>query len=148
MINRQLDPLFNSVFGLIARWKSKSKPNITHPLRGESASHWWIPLTKGRYSESVQYNDVYGWVFLAHSWYSLVYIPNDCSCADEAYVAFPHYVHEYINGFVQDCRNSSALAMELPQSCTKPSICWLHDCWTINRVDGDLRRYGADMRSP
>ena len=29
----------------------------------------------------------------------------------------------YIDGLVQDCSNSSALAMELLQSCTKPSIC-------------------------
>ena len=29
---------------------------------------------------------------------------------------------EHIHGFVQDCRNSSVLAMELLQSCTKPSI--------------------------
>ena len=28
----------------------------------------------------------------------------------------------YIDGLVQDCSNSSALAIELPQSCTKPSI--------------------------
>ena len=28
----------------------------------------------------------------------------------------------HINGLVQDCSNSSALAMELLQSCTKPSI--------------------------
>ena len=28
-----------------------------------------------------------------------------------------------IDGLVQDCSNSSALAMELLQSCTKPSIC-------------------------
>ena len=28
----------------------------------------------------------------------------------------------YIDGLVQDCNNSSALAMELLQSCTKPSI--------------------------
>ena len=28
----------------------------------------------------------------------------------------------YINGLVQDCSNSSALAMELLQSCTKPLI--------------------------
>ena len=28
----------------------------------------------------------------------------------------------YIDGSVQDCSNSSALAMELLQSCTKPSI--------------------------
>ena len=29
----------------------------------------------------------------------------------------------YINGLMQDCSNSSALAMELLQPCTKPSIC-------------------------
>ena len=28
----------------------------------------------------------------------------------------------HIDGFVQDCSNSGALAMELLQSCTKPSI--------------------------
>ena len=28
----------------------------------------------------------------------------------------------YIHGLVQDCSNSSALAMELLQSCAKPSI--------------------------
>ena len=28
----------------------------------------------------------------------------------------------HIEGLAQDCSNSSALAMELPQSCTKPSI--------------------------
>ena len=32
------------------------------------------------------------------------------------------YSIQYINGLVQDCSNSSALAMELLQSCTKPSI--------------------------
>ena len=30
-----------------------------------------------------------------------------------------------IYGLVQDCSNSSALAMELLQSCTMPSICFL-----------------------
>ena len=29
---------------------------------------------------------------------------------------------QYIDGLAQDCSNSSALAMELLQSCTKPSI--------------------------
>ena len=33
---------------------------------------------------------------------------------------FPAAFH--IDGLVQDCSNSSALAMELLQSCTKPSI--------------------------
>ena len=31
-------------------------------------------------------------------------------------------MHMYIDGLVQDCSNSSALAVELLQSCTKPSI--------------------------
>ena len=30
--------------------------------------------------------------------------------------------HQYLYGLVQDCSNSSALALELLQSCTKPSI--------------------------
>ena len=31
----------------------------------------------------------------------------------------PYYI---VSGLAQDCGNSSALAIELPQSCTKPSI--------------------------
>ena len=33
------------------------------------------------------------------------------------------FTNAYIDGLVQDCSNSSALAMELLQFCTKPSIC-------------------------
>ena len=32
----------------------------------------------------------------------------------------------HIDGLAQDCSNSSALAMELLQSCAKPSTCMLH----------------------
>ena len=32
------------------------------------------------------------------------------------------YLLCHIDGFVQDCGNSSALAMELSQSCANPSI--------------------------
>ena len=32
-------------------------------------------------------------------------------------------LYQYIDGLVQDCSNSSALALELLQSCTKPSTC-------------------------
>ena len=35
----------------------------------------------------------------------------------------------HIDGLVQDCRNSSALAVELLQSCTKPSICVTRPEW-------------------
>ena len=40
----------------------------------------------------------------------------------QIYILFSasHY-SENIDGLVQDCSNSSALAMELLQSCTKPS---------------------------
>ena len=31
--------------------------------------------------------------------------------------------YQYIDGLVQDCSNSIANALELPQSCTKPSAC-------------------------
>ena len=33
---------------------------------------------------------------------------------------------DYVDGLVQDCSDSSAWAMELLQSCTKPSLCkWI-----------------------
>ena len=35
----------------------------------------------------------------------------------------------HIDGWVQDCSNSSALAMELLQYCTKPSTCRLLDIY-------------------
>ena len=33
------------------------------------------------------------------------------------------FTNAYIDGLLQDCSNSIANAMELLQSCTKPSIC-------------------------
>ena len=38
------------------------------------------------------------------------------------------FIDAYIDGLVQDCANSSVVAMRLLQSCTKPSICvtWPH----------------------
>ena len=36
----------------------------------------------------------------------------------------PWYDWLYIDGLVQDCCNSIANALELLQSCTKPSIYW------------------------
>ena len=48
----------------------------------------------------------------------------------------PHSVlrnlNPYIDGLVQDCSNSSALAMELLQSCTKPLIYQSN----LNRIKG------------
>ena len=42
-------------------------------------------------------------------------------------------VTRLIDGLVQDCSNSSVLAMELLQSCTKPSIC------SLLHVDGSVQ---------
>ena len=42
-----------------------------------------------------------------------------------------HWGQWYINGLVQDCNNTIAKALELLQSCSKPSIVtlvvWQHD---------------------
>ena len=44
----------------------------------------------------------------------------------------------YINGLVQDCSNSSALTMELLQSCAKPSILCVIKSVTYNMLWGIL----------
>ena len=42
----------------------------------------------------------------------------------DSYVTSLYCTH-YIDGLVQERRNSIALAMELRLSCTNPSICWV-----------------------
>ena len=55
-----------------------------------------------------------------------------------------------IDGLVQDCSNSSALAMELLQSCTKPSIC--HSQVQLDHVIPKLIKqlfyYPAALKAP
>ena len=41
-------------------------------------------------------------------------------------------LHDCIDGIVQDCSNSSALAMALLQSCSKSSICIVQNILTID----------------
>ena len=45
------------------------------------------------------------------------------------------YVMNLIDGLVHDCSISSALAMELLQSCTKPSIFWLSVSCVIDFIN-------------
>ena len=53
-----------------------------------------------------------------------------CLMQDRGYPrALTMELPQYINGLVQDCRNSIVNALELLQSCTKPSIC---TCWIIS----------------
>ena len=47
-----------------------------------------------------------------------------------------------INGLVQDCSNSSALAMELLQFCTKPSIYFLQATFFPEILNYQLRQWG------
>ena len=44
---------------------------------------------------------------------------------------FEASVYVYINGWVQDCNNSIANALELLQSCNKPSICWTKELYSL-----------------
>ena len=41
----------------------------------------------------------------------------------ETTVTFTHILQDHFDGLVQDCSISSALAMEILQSCTKPPTC-------------------------
>ena len=50
------------------------------------------------------------------------------------HTSFPLCIHVYINGLVQERRNSSALAMELRLSCTNPSI-WYIKCQSMSLFD-------------
>ena len=49
----------------------------------------------------------------------------DAASTEAAYFECPlEVIHRYVDGLVQERRNSSALAMELRLSCAKPSIWW------------------------
>ena len=49
-----------------------------------------------------------------------------------------------INGLLQDCSNSSALALELLQPCTEPSICMLFDMPHVNLRSQQVSKVDAD----
>ena len=54
-----------------------------------------------------------------------------------SYAVIHHWVIEWhdINGLVQDCSNSIANALELLQSCTKPSIQYIENNDTDNYMN-------------
>ena len=49
-------------------------------------------------------------------------VPNWDNVVTPKCARWTSFPHGYIDGLVQDCSNSSALAMELLQSCIRPSI--------------------------
>ena len=76
-------------------------------------SHNWLPHAIALLSDL--HINIMLWYFLRIYWqYTIVYI-------------FSWFLYHYIDGLVQDCSISSALAMEILQSCTKPSIWYYAD---------------------
>ena len=63
---------------------------------------------------------------LLSGWYTISYRCGHIWCINHIVIygmqCENQYMYTHIDGLVQDCSNSSALAMELLQSCTKPSI--------------------------
>ena len=53
--------------------------------------------------------------------FSSAFLSTHCPLGDVA-VTLDYYFEDHIDGLVQDCSNSSVLAVQLLQSCTKPSI--------------------------
>ena len=54
-----------------------------------------------------------------------------------------HYLQHWINGLVQDCSNSIANAMELLQSCTKPSGC-CESWWSTVHLERRCNLYATN----
>ena len=54
-------------------------------------------------------------------------------------------LHDYIDGLVQDCRNSIANALELLQYCAKPSI-WSTQFWWDNRSKHEYNKSHASIK--
>ena len=65
----------------------------------------------------------FDWVFSFMYYIGTILICTYCCVGNEISGALAWKQIPYINGLVQDCSKSSALAMELLQSYTKPSIC-------------------------
>ena len=53
-------------------------------------------------------------------------------------------ITRHFDCLVQDCSNSSGLAMESLQSCTKPSICKYHYIWDTRLMD-IVRKAGTPL---
>ena len=51
---------------------------------------------------------------------------------------FLHILHNGIHGLVRNCTNSSALAVELLQFCTKPSICCSNTENTTSEMENNI----------
>ena len=92
---------------------------LTGPLWGESTSHcdWWIPHTKGQQCGALLIILMFNLRKLLNKQSSFWGFEIPQSSCDITLIS--HFLK--IKGLVQDCSNSIANALELLQSCTKPS---------------------------
>ena len=79
-------------------------------------------------------NDIFKYIFLNENvWISLKISLKwtITKCIEVDIVCTIHIMHLHIDSLVQDCSNSSALAVELLQSCTKPTICIIRNGYSL-----------------
>ena len=118
------DGLLNSLFR--RRSKKTSKLRITVLCAGNSPGTSEFPAQMASNEENVSILWHHHALPLEHHKFSPEYAQNrhpithpwGCGVSD----VLRDFKLWYIDGLDQDCSNSSALAMELLQSCTKPSI--------------------------
>ena len=83
---------------------------MTHTSRVKTADQHFSPWRKSSKAKTFQdiVSNLLTWLYMFEFWFQLEISPS-------------HRV--YFDGSVQNCSNSIANALELLQSCTKPSIC-------------------------
>ena len=74
--------------------------------------------------------------FLCYHGDELVCLPMNADQEMEAITNWSQWWQIYLDGLVQDCSDSSVLAMELLQSCTEPSICPSTHIGLMTYIDG------------
>ena len=94
------------------------------PLCGEFTGDRWIPHTSGQLRGKcfhLMTSSCHKVLFMYQARVQLTpVLERVCMCFLAATLA------SHIDGLMQDCSNSSALAMELLLFCTKPSTCYYH----------------------
>ena len=119
---------------LVILWKTKSKLHITGPVCGESISQLFLTVTQKGLLWGFIIRNIHA-ASLSWIWWLHCFFPLFCECRDwkrlkkkamkasHSNLTTPcNSTHAHIDGLVQDCSSSSAVAMELLQSCIKPSI--------------------------
>ena len=84
-----------------------------------------------------------------HALNSVIFLPSNLVILFTIKAAVTlHLKNNYIDGLVQDCSNSSALAMELLQSCTKSSIYLISICLFLRNKEGHFMPFRLETYPP